>query len=542
MTHRAHDTSGPRPMRRVALCGTALVTSLALAACEPAAMSTTRAAQVTTSRAAPAPVQAEAGPITLQTFTRILAQSDEAILAQGLEVGIAAQSTLAEAGAFEPIAYATIDRRGENSQTSAAEFLSQGGTASATGQPDPFSQYETAGRVGVQMRDRTGINFDLFYEISQVSNSLQASAARPRPEYFAAAGVELRAPLLRGAGQQVNTSSEVVAEIEERIAAETVRLVKSQRAFEGITAFMLVQRAQEQVGWRERIAGLAAELETEMERQVAQGLRSQTDLIEAQAQRAQRESELTLARQELTERLGQFQLFFSGVTGAPPSARWTPRDGLAPVPARYLTRGAYGTLDQSFTRRPEARINALRVEREEVLRLVAENLARPQADVVLDFRKTQLDGDYIPFRDVYSRDNPFETWRIGFEFRRGLQGDRTAKADLEAARLREQQAELAMSAFRQRIASELSGIGSVLDRARERLAQQDRVIAAQRDLLAAEETALANGTSSELEVVARRINLAIAQEQRADAIVQLNLASYLASQVDGSLLERLGIT
>ena len=122
-----------------------------------------------------------------------------------------------------------------------------------------------------------------------------------------------------------------------------------------------------------------------------------------------------------------------------------------------------------------------------------------------------------------------------------MRGDLRQKADLEAARLREEQAELAMNAFRNRIASELNGIGSILARAQERLSQQNRIVQAQKDLLRAEETSLQNGASSQINVIVRQIELAQAQELRVEALVQLNLASYLASQVDGTLLERLGV-
>jgi outer membrane protein TolC len=81
----------------------------------------------------------------------------------------------------------------------------------------------------------------------------------------------------------------------------------------------------------------------------------------------------------------------------------------------------------------------------------------------------------------------------------------------------------------------------VLGQARERLMLQNRLVASRRQLLSAERTEVDNGRSSQVEVIARQIALAEAQEMRAEALVQMNLASYLASQVDGTLLARLGI-
>jgi outer membrane protein TolC len=519
------------------LGATALV--ILLAACEPNpnpgkdSPDAVRRAELATTGISVSP-----GPISLNRFAQLLAETDEAILAQGLEVEIAKQSALATAGAFEPVFYAELNRTSELSQTSAADFLARGSGTTGSGKPTPFEEVENRATVGMEFRNRSGVTLDLYYEMSEVRNSLQAPANRPSPEYFAAAGLSVKVPLLRNGGRAVNTSNEVIAHIDEQIAQETTRLVTSQRAYDGVTTYLLVQRAQARVRWRERMANLATALEREMENQVEQGLRPNTALIEAQGERAQRASDLAMARQELSERLGAFQIYFTGGTEG---GRFTPSDPLNPVSRQYLSRGGFGSVDLSFSRRPEARINSLRVEREELLRLVAENQAKAEANLILDYRKSQLDGEYIPFRDVFSRSNPYDTWRIGFEYRRGLLGDISGKAELEAAKLREQQAELTMTAFRNRISSELNGIGSILARATERLAQQDRIVKAQRDLLAAEESMLQNGQSSQVDVIARRIAVAQAQELRVEALVQLNLASYLASQVDGTLLKRLGI-
>ena len=489
---------------------------------------------------AAASISVPKGPISLTKFARLLVQTDEAILAQGLEVDIARQSALATAGAFEPVFYADLSRDGEFSQTSAADFLSRGSGTTGSGEPNPFQEHETKAKIGVEMRDRSGITLDLFYEMSRIANSLQAPANRPSPEYFSAAGFSVKVPLLKNAGRTVNTSNEVIAKIDEQIAEQTTRQITAQRAYDGLTTYLLVQRAQERVRWRKQIAALAVQLEREMALQVEQGMRSRSELIEARSERTRSASEVVLAKQELSERIGAFQLYFNGMssTGA---GRYTPSDRLAPVSSRYLSRGGFGSLDQAFARRPEAQINALRVEREEVLRLVAENQAKSEANLSLNYRKTQLSGAYIPFRDTFSLSNPYDTWRIGFEFRRGLKGGIQGKANLEEAKLREQQAELAMRAFRNRIGSELNSIGSVLNQARERLALQNRLVTARRQLLGAERTEVENGRSSRVEVIARQIALAEAQEMRAEAMVQMNLASYLASQVDGTLLTRLGI-
>lgn len=520
------------------------VSILALAACEPnpnvGAAGQVQESATLALREAPTGIDTSTGRLSLNNFAKLLAYWDESIQAQELEVQIARQKTRAAEGGFEPIFYAELNRSGDFRQTSAAEFFSQGSSSSG-GQATPYNENATTGKLGIELKDASGITVDLYYEMGRIANSLQASANLPSPENSAALGVSIRAPLLRNAGKAVNTADTVVAEIEDQIAQETVRLIKTQRAFEAIKTYIFVQRAQQRVYWRKETADLAARQERELRSQVDQGLIQKSVLIQAKSEVSERRASLTLARQELTEQVGALQIYFLAMDTNGKNPEWMPSDSLKLVSSKYTSRSNFAGLETVYGRRPESRINALRIEREEVMRLVAENQTKSEANLVLDYKKTQLSGDYIPFRDVFSANNPYQTWRIGFEYRRGLQGNITEQAEYQAALLREKQADLTMRAYRQRVASELNGIGSILDRARENLRYQNEIIAAQNQLLNTSRANADSGNSSALDVMRSRINLSVAKEARSDAIAQLNLSSYLASQVNGTLLNRLEI-
>ncbi|OCX64514.1 hypothetical protein BFP70_10765 [Thioclava sp. SK-1] len=518
--------------------------AMVLAACEPNPNrpgTQPAAGSAMSLRALPAGVDVQAGRLSLAQFAKVLADWDESVQAQALEVEIAKQQSIGARGQFEPIFYADISRAGERRQTSAADFLSMGTGTDANGTPFPYEEYGTTGKLGVELKDSYGISVNLYYEMGQITNSLQSSAALPSPERNAALGVSVKAPLAKNSGKVVNTSSVVVADIDKSIAEETVRLIKTQRLFDGIKTYIFVQRAQSRVHWRQQTANLAARHHTELQEQVAQGILGQSALTQAASEMAERRAALTLAQQELNEQIAALQIFFLALDHGAADGKWMPSQGLSLLPAKQLSSAALPPLDQVYARRPESRINALRIQREEVMRLVAENQTLPEANLVLDLKKTQLSGETIPFRDVFNADNPYQNWRIGFEFRRGLGGNITEKAEYQAAILREKQAELTMKAYRQRVAGELNGIGSILDRARENLRYQNEIIAAQEQLLRTEQANASSGNSSAIDVLRSQINLSIAKEARADAIAQLNLSSYLASQVDGSLLTRMGL-
>ena len=480
------------------------------------------------------------GGISLNNFARILAASDEAVRAQALDVEIARQTAASAGGALEPELYFSINRRSETRQTSAEQLRASAVGSQGTGRPNPYWSRTTDSRLGIEVNDRFGANYDLYYEIDRVANSLQTPAALPQPEFSSAIGASITVPLLRNAGEEFNNSSVEIAEIDQDIAIETTRLVKADRAFEGVQAYILLQRAKERIGVRTESLRLTQSLARQISSQVDAGLRDASELTSAQARVGEQRAALVEAQQILNDQVGAFQVFFTALEGGS-AQTWTTAESLSIPSSAYLNRGNFSNVEQAFARRPESRIYALRIEREEVLRLVAENQALSEFNLRADVSKTSLSDAYVPFRSVFSTNNPYQTWRVGFEYRRGLGGDVQERAEFRAALLREQQAELTMQAYQQRIRSELQNIGSIVDRARQQVREQQRIVTSNRSLLQTENNRSADGGSSAIETLTRELELVAAREAYGDAVAQLNLSSYLASHVSGKLLNRLGI-
>jgi outer membrane protein TolC len=489
----------------------------------------------------PADINLSAGTLSMKNFVRILSVSDESIRAQDVEAAIAAQDSLGARGLFEPQTYVSINRKLERSQTSAEEYRARGTGLTSTGEPNPYLSSSTSARMGVETKTTYGGKMDLFYEIESVRNSIQIPAARPSPEFSSIFGASLVLPLARNGGTAYNTAPVEMADIDERIAKETIRLVKSQRVFEAVKTYLMVQRAQSRVHWRSKSYETSKSLAAEYGSQVAAGLRNSVELTEANAQVSEQLGLLTEARQDLNEQVGAFQIFFLALSPELQRERWMPEDGLTSPARKYLSVDSIASVDDAVSNRAETRINSLRIERQELDVLIAENQAKPEVNLKLDATKTFLSDSYVPFREVYSNSNPYHSWRIGFEFRRGISGDIARTKELEAAKLRERQAELTMNAFRQRIASEMNGIRAIVTRANEQANEQQVLVDAYWDLYEAEQEKLKSGQSSNLEVMNRKLGYYTAKEGQSDAIAQQNLSSFLASQVSGTLLSRMNV-
>lgn len=480
-----------------------------------------------------APAPPLGGRLTPTKLVQLIAYTDEAVLAQALEADIARQGVLSADGAFEPEFYAEANRSEERRQTTALQM------SSAVGGPDPFWALSNDGRLGVKMKTRAGINIDLYYDMERVSNSLQAAAALPPEENTGMAGISLNVPLLRGAGQAVNTSGIKIARIDEAIAIETSRLVKTKRAYEGLRTYVAYQRAEARVATRRDLLALSERLVTEMQGQYGSGMTDTRDYVEAQGNVNEARAALLQAQAELAEQRDALQIYFAGQPSRSPMDIWLPAEGLSEIDGRRL--GAKFSLDVVYLRRPEIRIQGLQIERREIETLVADNASTSELNLNLDFAKTKVSGDYMPFRELFSNANPNQTWRVGFEYRRGLGGNRRAQADLMAAQLREEQAELTMNAFRQRLAGEINAIDGILVRARLAVRENNKMLAAQSRLVRDERDRVGTGMSTQVNVVERQIEEILTREARNDAIAQLNQAYYLAAYANGTLLDVFGV-
>jgi outer membrane protein TolC len=273
-------------------------------------------------------------------------------------------------------------------------------------------------------------------------------------------------------------------------------------------------------------------LAVEVERQVTSGLRSPGDLTEARAQVAERKASLTAAMQDRDEQLAAIQIFFAAIDGA--AARtFVPAEGLSAAGGEAF---ALDSLDAIMARRSEVAVQALEIEKTEVQTLLAEDATRAQLNLNLEASKNRLEADYVPFRQLFGANNPYQSWRVGFEYRRGLNGGQKAKADLKSALLREKQAELTMSALRQRLAAEVNSTGSILIQAKRALAEQSQLVDQKRKMVAEETAREQAGLSTAVERITREIELCLALEAAADALAQLQMANNLSAHVAGKLL------
>lgn len=477
--------------------------------------------------------------VSVREFAALIASADELVRVQRLEQDIGDQGVRGAQALFEPFLFAALEREGMHVLNSAQDAKQRG-----LNPGDVFDSRESRVKAGVMVKASGGADVELSYNASIMTNSLQPLANAPSPENKGYLGVKVTQPLLRGAGLEANRLGIEIAEAERRVAGETVRQLLAQRVMEGVNQYLLVQRAEERVRLRTAVYEAAVAIEQEMTRQQGGGLKSATELTEARSSLALRRAQLAQAQQELEEQVNALQIFLSArerTTDAPLRRSRVMPVAEAETAALAEPRDRSTGLDSVMARRPEARIGALRVERESRKLDAARDQALPEFNVQVRYGKEDLSSSMRSGQEYLTSQVPYQSWMVGLTYKIGLFGDGKRDSEYQAAAYRKRQAELASGALQQRIANELHTTDSVLDKATQQLQRQREIVQAQRSLLKIEEQLVREGRRSSVDVERKRLEALVAEEALADAQAQALRASYLAAQADGSLLSRLGL-
>ena len=513
--------------------------------------------------ATPAVRPDRAEPLTLSGFIDLIHGSDETILVQRLEEEIASQKVKAAEAIYEPFFTANASYDNSYILNTANEILQR---ASQAEYRSRVAQVNNS--IGVKIP--TGADVEVSYNVARLKNSLQNTVGSISPEYKAYLGLKLTQPLLRGAGLDATNSAIRIAEYEREMAREAVRQVEAQRLVEGITVYFNVQRAQQRVRLRREALEISRRLLQEMRSQERNGLRSAGEALDVESATSQRQAQLEQAQQDLEEQINELQARVSArardagllrprryvaadrlilqaerialpaeLTGDELTGR--PGAGNVPMPDRPdAANGLPPVFADGLARRPESKVIQNRIARENVDVQYAENQTLPELNVVARYGIEDLNTEarYRPVTSYLGSGIPYNSWTVGLSFKVGLYGDEKKKSDLNAAKTRRQQAELAQMALQQRIVNEIVSSANVLDRILDVVERQTATVDTQRRLVAMEEGLVRQGRKSSVDLMKRQLDALAAEEALGDSIVLANRASLIASQAQGRLLSR----
>jgi outer membrane protein TolC len=496
------------------------------------------------------PGQAAQLPLTLEEATRRALERNTALAVEREEVAQAGFAVLGAHGAYDFFWNADIGWRQHTDPVNSAFSGAPGGGLA----PEDESVF---GSTSFSRLLPTGGTVSFF---SGADRSTTDNFFTPlSPAYSTDVGVAFRQPLLRNLAIDPAREAIRVAMADQsasearlsRVVTETIRQVD--------TAYWILVAARRDVTSIESSIVLAEKQLSDTKARVEAGDLGETEIAQPTAERERRKGNLALARQVVAQAENTLKFLMFGDARDPAWASTiVPTDEPEVTPVHPDVDQA---LETAFVRRPEIAEAKARSARFETQVEGRQSDLKPRLDVVAAYERRGFAGkrnpDAIGFggqpivippslEGTWDRsygtiaDNEFPDASIGLSFSFPI-GNRTARANLAAAKSELSQATMAVSSEEQLVQAEVRNAAFALESALQRVEATRASRAAAETQLYAEQERFAVGLSTNFLVLTRQNDLTAARVTETGALTDYRKALTEFARATGVLLDERGI-
>lgn len=358
------------------------------------------------------------------------------------------------------------------------------------------------------------------------------------PEYTTTLGLTLTQPLLKNFGPAANLAELRVARIQRQVGWYEWEQQLIRSLSQSVSLYVDLIFALENLRVREGAVQTARLLEQQNISRVRAGRMRPSDVWEAQTSLANNADLAMRAVSFYVESQNSLKAQISSAAdlAAGPSGRLEPVDSLQ-IPALDLDRNHY--LREAFTRRPEYLRLQAAAEQEGIKVRYARNQIYPQVDLQASYGLTGLDGNYgDSFGSSLGGQGP--AFAVGVVVSVPL-GNQKERANLESAKLRQEQVALALQRGAIDITLEIDTAISLVRTTREQVKAAAQTSRSARLTAEAQEKLLEEGKATTFDVVRLQNDYADARSRELSALANHRKAVLRLSVARGTLLDELGV-
>lgn len=475
--------------------------------------------------------------ITLdQAIQRVMEKSLD-VRIEWLNWAVADQQTDSALGKFEPSYFLNSTWRESNLPQNALEYVQTGGTSLIT-EPNLFQQQSLLSQTGFMGKLPTGMEYKIFASAGEFRNDLNRKPQQSifYPEYAAAVGASVTQPLLRDFGPSVNLAEVRVSRRNEAIADHKWELQFQRSLAQVILEYFDLIFAIENIEVKREFVAFAQTLVVENQKRLAAGVLSAADVQEAEVAVAVAREEVITALGQVVERQMNLKTQILGSLEEGGGIIFLPKDSL-PFISPPMDRTRH--LQTALQRRPDHRASIEEAEKQAIIVKYARNQLLPRLDLQATLTANGLSGSRS---DAFSRafDRQGYDTQVGFQFTIPL-GNRTAKANSNAAEFRQQQAILNIARSELNVSVELDSVIARVRTVRAKMESTRESARLAERLLETEQKRLEQGLARSFDVLKARTALADARTRQIAAHADYNKAATQLHLVTGTLLDRYGI-
>lgn len=477
--------------------------------------------------------QAQSGDAPRLSLERAVATALEQNL--GLAVdrydpAIAAENIIAAEAGFDLEAYADLsyDQGSQDAQNTTSDqrsyragvrkLIRTGATVSAS--------------TGLQRNDRMG---------SYVNNEgITVTGGQLRET--ASVSLSVTQPLLRGFGTQVT-----LAELRgARLANEAARLRLRAGVLDLLVdveqSYWQVADADARLQFRQSNLELAHRLLDEVRERNSLGLATDLEVLQSEANLAQREQDILTAERLVSERT---DALFAVLGGLDDDAAINANVNVAPIPDLAKDLPPFDSVWSGALRNSlETAAQEAVIEQRSLDTIVAKNATRPQLDLTLSAAYSGISDDTnASGADAYERafDREGEDWGVALSFNYPF-GSRANYARQRQAVYRQRQAEGELAVLKQNLLRDTRAAWRNLQVARKQVNAAETTVRLQEATFEQERGRYEEGLSTIRDVLEIQTDLDNARTALLDAQYEAIIAEVRLERLEGTLLERHGLT
>ncbi len=459
--------------------------------------------------------------LSVEQAVMLALQNNRDLQVQQLEPVITGSFEMLEAGRFDPELFAEFEAFKEQASE----------TSRSSGDQFSVSAREATGSVGLRQLFPTGTEIE-----AGISQNRSASNRAPEQQ-TARIGLTMTQSLLRDFGPTVNLASIRQAELETLASIAELRGFSEALLADSETAYWNYVLAGKEISIYEESLKVARQQLEEIELRIEVGILPEIEAAAARAEEALRVQALIDARSKLEEaRLHLLRLINPDLNGnLMRPVVVTSEPDLVTQPLLDLD----DRLQLAEASRSELKEARLRQEQNRLETVMTRNGLLPQLELFISLGKTgYADSFSDSFRSLDG--NTFDLsggLRLSF-----LLGNRQAEARNIAAFAARRQADAALANLHQLVQLDVHRAFNEVERVRQQITASRATRNYRQQTLAAEQERFEVGSSTALQVSQAQRDLLNSQIAEIEAIVNYRIALVRLYLVEGSLLERRGIS
>ncbi len=456
------------------------------------------------------------------TLTRVL-DANLRLQASELDHRMAVERSKAEWSIFEPVLLVTLAREANNRENSTERFLSQ--------RVSVFDEHNTIYSAAVEGTLPSGGNLRLGSQARGLDNNLQVTGRR---EWESFTGATLTQPLLKSRGWKAVSSQIRIAAADSEVALQDYRSQLALVLSEAEMAYWDLAAAVAFVDMSKGSVDTAEVILKDTQARLDAGKATELDVLQAEAGLALRISNQADADQSKLDAASRLDAFLG--RRADSSGSVSPTDELE---LQETAPALYDALAESFRSHPAYLAQTKRIEQAGIRVAYAKNERLPQLDLKASYGLNGLAGTLKGTLDESVLNNEFPSWYAGLELRYPIFDSKRERHQLNAAKMREQQALLELSAIEIELmngihvlvekVSSLGGRASALDRV---VDLHERVLENEREYLSAGKSEIRKVLEVEEDLSEARAEAlaAMLEQQRARVALLVQQGSYLRAR------------